>query len=43
VVDGNHQWAGERVLFKATVTAVRSAIKEEVGHGHVHGHGGHHH
>ena len=43
VVDGNHQWAGERVLFKATITAVRSAIKEEVEHGHVHGHGGHHH
>jgi FKBP-type peptidyl-prolyl cis-trans isomerase SlyD len=43
VVDGNHPWAGERVLFKATVTAVRSAIKEEVDHGHVHGAGGHHH
>ena len=43
VVDGNHQWAGERVLFKATITAVRSAIKEEVDHGHVHGAGGHHH
>jgi FKBP-type peptidyl-prolyl cis-trans isomerase SlyD len=43
VVDGNHPWAGERVLFKATVTGVRSAIKEEVEHGHVHGAGGHHH
>ncbi|HWU83182.1 MAG TPA: peptidylprolyl isomerase [Methylophilaceae bacterium] len=43
VVDGNHPWAGERVLFKATVTGVRSAGKEEVEHGHVHGHGGHHH
>ncbi len=43
IVDGNHPWAGERVLFKATVTAVRSAIKEEVEHGHVHGAGGHHH
>ena len=43
VVDGNHPWAGERVLFKATVLAVRSAIPEEVAHGHVHGAGGHHH
>lgn len=43
VVDGNHPWAGERVLFKCTVMAVRSAIQEEVAHGHVHGAGGHHH
>ncbi len=43
VVDGNHPWAGERVLFKATITGVRSAGKEEVEHGHVHGAGGHHH
>jgi FKBP-type peptidyl-prolyl cis-trans isomerase SlyD len=43
VVDGNHPWAGERVVFKATVTAVRSASKEEVSHSHVHGEGGHHH
>lgn len=43
VVDGNHPWAGERVLFKATITGVRSAGKEEVEHGHVHGEGGHHH
>lgn len=43
VVDGNHQWAGERVLFNATVTAVRAAIPEEISHQHVHGEGGHHH
>lgn len=43
IVDGNHPWAGERVLFKASVTAVREAGKEEVEHGHVHGAGGHHH
>lgn len=43
VVDGNHPWAGERLLFKCTVTNVRSAGKEEVEHGHVHGEGGHHH
>ncbi len=43
VVDGNHPWAGERVVFKATVTGVRSAGQEEVSHGHAHGAGGHHH
>jgi FKBP-type peptidyl-prolyl cis-trans isomerase SlyD len=43
IVDGNHPWAGERVLFKATITAVRKAGEEEVAHGHVHGAGGHHH
>jgi FKBP-type peptidyl-prolyl cis-trans isomerase SlyD len=43
VVDGNHPWAGERVIFKATVTAVRTANQEEVSHQHVHGAGGHHH
>ncbi|PPD54300.1 MAG: peptidylprolyl isomerase [Methylotenera sp.] len=43
VVDGNHPWAGERLLFKATIKEVRSASKEEVSHSHVHGAGGHHH
>lgn len=43
VVDGNHPWAGERLLFKATITAVRPANQEEVSHQHVHGAGGHHH
>ncbi len=43
VVDGNHPWAGERLLFTATITAVRTANKEEVEHQHVHGEGGHHH
>jgi FKBP-type peptidyl-prolyl cis-trans isomerase SlyD len=43
VVDGNHPWAGERILFKATVTGVRPASAEEVEHQHVHGEGGHHH
>ena len=43
VVDGNHPWAGERVLFTATITDVRSASTEEVTHQHVHGEGGHHH
>lgn len=43
VVDGNHPWAGEKVSFKCTVTGIRPATKEEINHGHVHGHGGHHH
>ena len=43
VVDGNHPWAGERLIFTATVTDVRVANKEEVTHQHVHGAGGHHH
>ena len=43
IVDGNHPWAGERVLFKATIADVRKAAEEEVAHGHVHGAGGHHH
>lgn len=43
VVDGNHPWAGERVNFRCTVTDVRTATKEEINHGHVHGPGGHHH
>ena len=43
IVDGNHPWAGERVLFKATIADVRKAGEEEVAHGHVHGTGGHHH
>ena len=43
IVDGNHPWAGERVLFKATIADVRKAGEEEVAHGHVHGAGGNHH
>jgi FKBP-type peptidyl-prolyl cis-trans isomerase SlyD len=43
VVDGNHPWAGERMLFSAKITAVRQANQEEVTHQHVHGEGGHHH
>ncbi|OYZ68712.1 MAG: peptidylprolyl isomerase [Methylophilaceae bacterium 17-43-7] len=43
VVDGNHPWAGERLLFSAKITAVRVANQEEVTHQHVHGAGGHHH
>jgi FKBP-type peptidyl-prolyl cis-trans isomerase SlyD len=42
-VDGNHPLAGRTLNFVATVTGVRSASKEELDHGHVHGEGGHHH
>lgn len=42
-VDGNHPLAGKTLNFKATVTGVRPATKEELEHGHVHGEGGHHH
>ncbi len=37
VVDGNHPLAGERLWFKATVSAVRAATRDELTHGHVHG------
>ncbi|BEV07341.1 peptidylprolyl isomerase [Methylophilus sp. DW102] len=43
VVDGNHPWAGQRLLFTATIASVRSANQEEIEHQHVHGAGGHHH
>jgi FKBP-type peptidyl-prolyl cis-trans isomerase SlyD len=43
VVDGNHPWAGERLLFTAVIKDVRTAKQEEVEHQHVHGAGGHHH
>jgi FKBP-type peptidyl-prolyl cis-trans isomerase SlyD len=36
VVDGNHELAGERLLFKCTVMAVREATKDELVHGHAH-------
>lgn len=42
-VDGNHPLAGKTLSFKATVTDVRAATKEELEHGHVHGAGGHQH
>ena len=44
VLDGNHELAGQRVRFDATIVDVRPATQEEVTHGHVHGpHGPHHH
>jgi FKBP-type peptidyl-prolyl cis-trans isomerase SlyD len=43
VLDGNHPWAGKRLRFDCQIVDVRPATAEEVGHGHVHGAGGHHH
>jgi FKBP-type peptidyl-prolyl cis-trans isomerase SlyD len=43
VLDGNHELAGQRLRFEATVVDVRPATAEEISHGHVHGAHGHHH
>ena len=43
VLDGNHELAGQRLRFDATVVDVRPATQEEISHGHVHGAHGHHH
>lgn len=43
VLDGNHEFAGQRLRFAATVVDVRPATQEEITHGHVHGAHGHHH
>lgn len=42
-VDGNHPLAGETLHFAVEIAEVREASDEEIGHGHVHGAGGHHH
>jgi FKBP-type peptidyl-prolyl cis-trans isomerase SlyD len=39
-VDFNHPLAGEDLYFIGSVINVRTATKEEISHGHVHGHGG---
>jgi FKBP-type peptidyl-prolyl cis-trans isomerase SlyD len=43
IVDGNHPLAGVDLTFDVKIVAVREATEEEIGHGHVHGPGGHHH
>ena len=43
VVDANHPLAGQRLHFDVTILSVRSAKKEEIVHGHVHGPGAHRH
>jgi FKBP-type peptidyl-prolyl cis-trans isomerase SlyD len=42
-VDANHPLAGVPLNFAVTVVEVRDATPEELGHGHVHGAGGHQH
>ncbi len=42
-VSGNHELAGETLLFNVEVADIREASQEEIAHGHVHGAGGHHH
>jgi len=43
MLDGNHELAGQRLRFDATIVDVRPATAEEIHHGHVHGAHGHHH
>ena len=43
VLDGNHELAGQRLRFDATVVEIRPATQEEIAHGHVHGPHGHQH
>ena len=42
-IDGNHPLAGMDLTFDVAVLEVRMATQDELGHGHVHGPGGHHH
>jgi FKBP-type peptidyl-prolyl cis-trans isomerase SlyD len=43
MLDGNHELAGQRLRFDATIVDVRPATPDEIQHGHVHGAHGHHH
>lgn len=42
-LDLNHPMAGVDLFFTGRVESVRDAEAAELEHGHVHGHGGHHH
>ena len=42
-VDGNHPLAGQNLNFEVEIADIRTATREELEHGHVHGPGGHHH
>lgn len=42
-LDFNHPMAGVDLFFTGQVEMVRDAEPSELEHGHVHGHGGHHH
>ena len=43
LLDANHPLAGVPLNFEILVKEVREATEEELGHGHVHGPGGHQH
>lgn len=43
IVDGNHPWAGQRLIFSAVVKEIRSANEQEIEHKHAHGAGGQDH
>lgn len=42
-LDANHPLAGKDLTFDVEIIEMRNATPEELAHGHVHGHGGHHH
>lgn len=42
-IDFNHPMAGVDLYFTGKIDGIREATQEELEHGHVHGHGGHHH
>jgi FKBP-type peptidyl-prolyl cis-trans isomerase SlyD len=42
-IDTNHPLAGQALTFDIEIVDVRAASAEELGHGHAHGPGGHHH
>ncbi len=43
LLDFNHPLAGRTLTFDVELLGLRDATSEELSHGHVHGHGGHHH